>query len=280
MALRIDEAPGRADQVEVQSLDFQAFLKRSMIGRGACDRHLDPLEIRNERARPAWAARPDRSELPAACAAPAIACELAERGRDRALQRHGRVVPGIVGLAAGADPERLLVAMPGRVPAAAGHVDSAAKGEAIVDHHDLLVMRCARRVHRIELGVDALVPPPAEEGERRGAAEDRLHRAEIPAQQIDVERRAPLDQPQDEVADRLRGAVLAAADPDSGVEIPADQHDPPLGRQHRLARRGEIVGGIDDQCGAVGTLDAPAIGAGAKQGLVHGTVPSDCPGPV
>ena len=148
-----------------------------------------------------------------------------------------------------------------RVPPVARHVDAAAKGEAIVDDDDLLVMGSAGRMGSIEarcgcgratsicIRVKIVVP--------RNSVSDG---ADIPAQQVDFQFGPALDQPEDEVAQLLRAFRLAlAAKMDAGVEIPADEHDPAFCRQHRQAAGPEIVVGIDDQGGPARLGNAPAV---------------------
>ena len=52
-------------------------------------------------------------------------------------------------------------------------------------------------------------------------------------------------------------ASIVEADP--GIEIPADEQDLLFRAEHRLPSEPEIIGGIDDQARAVGTLDPPAV---------------------
>jgi hypothetical protein len=110
----------------------------------------------------------------------------------------------------------------------------------------------------IEFRVDPLLGHPSGQADDRRPAEQGLHCAHVPAQQVDLEPRTSLGEPEHEVAELHR---IVAAEPDPRVEIPADQHDAALGRQHGAARRLEIVGGIDDHRGPGGALDAPAIHA-------------------
>ena len=58
---------------------------------------------------------------------PAAAAQIAQRDRGLALDQHRHVVPRPIGLAIGPAPARIVIEMLGRVPAIAGHVDSAAK---------------------------------------------------------------------------------------------------------------------------------------------------------
>jgi hypothetical protein len=151
-----------------------------------------------------------------------------------------------------------MVAMLRRVPAVAGHVDTAAEGHAVVDHDDLVMVRGAQCCGAVEPRVDARMGHPAHQGEDRGTAEQGAHRAHVPAQQEDLELGIALHQPQDEFA---QGARLARqplfAELDAGVEVPADQHDALLRLQHRLAADLEIGLRIDDQPGPRRFLPAP-----------------------
>ena len=149
-----------------------------------CDRHV--REMRRQGVGPGRG-RPIRRERrtgpPPARLAPALARELTQRGSGGALQRHGRIVPRAVGRAVRHGAARVVVEMRGRVPAVAGHVDAAAEGEAIVDHHDLVVVARAGVGGGVEPGVDALVGHPAHQGEQGRAAEQGAQRADVPAQQ-------------------------------------------------------------------------------------------------
>lgn len=192
---------------------------------------------------------------------PAVAAQFGECRRRRTGDRGRRIVPRLVEPTARQPPSGVVVAMRTRVPALRGHVDPAAKGEAVVDRHDLLVMRRSGRVMGVELHMDARMPCPLPHGEQRLAAKDRLQRADVPAQQIQLQLRIALDQPVEEIADRLRPVdVHAIADQrDTRVEIPSDQHDALLRRGEGFARHAEIAVGVDDYRQAVRPLDPPDI---------------------
>jgi hypothetical protein len=148
--------------------------------------------------------------------------------------------------------------MLGRVPAVAGHVDAAAEGQAIVDHDDLVMVRGAQRRGAVEPRVDARMGHPAHQREDRRAAEQRLQRPDVPAQQEDFQLGIALHQPQHELAQRARLAREAlVGERDAGVEVPADQHDALPRLQHRLAAGLEIGARVDDQPGACRRLPPP-----------------------
>lgn len=68
--------------------------------------------------------------------------QLGERTGSRPLQRCGRVMPRAVGFAVGLTAPGIVIAMRTGIPSFGGHVDPAAEGaEAVVNDHDLLVMR-------------------------------------------------------------------------------------------------------------------------------------------
>ncbi len=254
---------GPGDLREEQRL---ALVHRDLIihlGFGPRDRDVDIAEMHAELVGPAGRARVRLGDRHAACQHPAVAEQLPQCGRDGACDRADRVVPRLVGTARGTPPPRIVMAMLARVPAVAGHVDPAAKGEAIVDDDDLLVMRPRGRMMPVELGMDARMPHPLHHREQGRAAEQRLDRTGIPAEQEDLELGLAFDQPQDEGAERRRfaGAVDPGFELDPRIEIPADQHDPPLGVEHGDARLAEIFLRIDDHGHLVRAFDTPAFGS-------------------
>ena len=140
-----------------------------------------------------------------------------------------------------------------RVPARRGHVDPAAESEPVVDHHDLLVVAGAGRMGAVELEVDLLGHRPARQPQDGRAPAEQLGRAQIPFEDVDRNVRPVLRPSRRAVVRaspaRRRPARKVEADP--RVEIPADQQDLLFGAEHRLAREREIIGGVDDQRGAV-----------------------------
>ncbi len=202
----------------------------------------------------------DGSECVPARFAPAPAREFAERGGGRALQCHRQIVPWAVGRSVRHDAARIVVEVIGRVPAVAGHVDTAAKSQAVVDHHDLVMVSRTGRRGGVEAGVDARMGHPAQHREQGRAAKQGAQRADVPAQQEDLQVGGTLDQPENEVAQGAWFAVqtgLAAGKLYAGVEIPANQHDPPMRLQHPEPRRGKVFGSVDYQRGPCGRRMAP-----------------------
>ena len=162
LALGIDEAPRRGDQVEVEPLDLADRLGLGSI-RAASARCATSTSWNCGASSSGQQSLPPLIGASAAPPAtlPAVARQFAEARRRRGLRarwwhraRADRAAP--FGRAAA----RLVVAVLARVPAVAGHVDAAAEGEAVVDHDDLLVVRGGRRMGAVEPGVDARVPHP------------------------------------------------------------------------------------------------------------------------
>ena len=165
----------------------------------------------------------------------------------------------------------IVVAVGAGVPAAGGDIDAAGKGETVVDDHDLLVMRAAERVACVEPEGDLAVHEPADQHRPAEEPADRLQQAGVPAQDLDLQPRRAIDQPQHELAQAARGlrSVFGMAKVDARVEFPADQHDAMFGGQHGGAHQPEIILGIDDDAGARRTFDAPAFSTGGQRSVAH-----------
>src|SRR5690606_2303158 len=154
---------------------------------------------------------------------------------------------------------RIVIEMLAAVPSPCRHVDAAAKGDAIVDHDDFLVMRRGKRMGAIQLEGNALVPFPAEDGEKSGAAEQRLDGARIPAQQSDLKVWRAVGEPENEIAEFLRPLACVITETDAGIEIPSDQIDAVPRLQHGLARHDEIISRIDNERKALRRLRPPVV---------------------
>jgi len=61
--------------------------------------------------------------------------------------------------------------------------------------------------------------------------------------------------------------LLLRLELDSHVEVPADEHDPGAGLQHRGLGMPEIIGCVDDEGEAFGRFDAPARPARSPHGV-------------
>ena len=280
LAFGIDQPPRPRDERDIQRLDL---VDRFLVGE-LWQRARDPdghvPEVRLEPVRPAIRAIGHGLDRIPAGGMPPLPTGVTEGACHRALQRHGRVMPRPVRRAVRSDAARFLVLVVSRVPSFAGHVDAAAKGHAVVDHHDLLVMRSGDRMMPVEFEVDLAVAHPAQDREQGSAMEQRLERTGIPAQYVNIEQGTALDQPADERSDRRRTLVLPLpGELDPGVEVPADQHDAPLGLEHRGAGGPEIVIGVDDD-GRTACRGGPperAPNGGVAHGLWHLNAHDDAP---
>jgi hypothetical protein len=146
------------------------------------------------------------------------------------------------------------------VPAVGGDVDAAGEGDAVVDDHDLLVVRAADRVVLVDGEHQPVGSPPVEQHDRRQAARQGDQHADVPVQDADLQLRvAPdggLEHPAQPVG--AGGAVPAGIELDARVEVPADEQHPAARAQHRLLQRREVVGGVHEDGEPVGPLDPPA----------------------
>ena len=179
-------------------------------------------------------------------------------------------MPRTIGAAIGADTARLLIGMIARIPSVDRHVDSAAKGDIIIDHHHLLMMRPGRRMMAIKPHMDLWILYPFGDAQQRSPMEQSLDRARIPPQNIDIQPRRPFDQPAEKGPDAHRRPVIfPITKADSCVKIPSDQQDLLARLQHRGPRRLEIIIGVDDDLGPAGMFNPPAIAVRIEQSLVH-----------
>ena len=180
-------------------------------------------------------------------------------------------MPGAVAATRRPSAARVLVDVIARIPAVGRHVDAAAEGQLVVDHHDLLVVRGTRRMGAVELEMDAPARHPVENGQRRRAAPDGHQRADVPFEHMDLDLRPVLVEPAQEGAELVRTLerFLLRLEGHAGVEVPADQIDAVPGRKDRLFRGDEIVGRIHDQREAIDMLDPPAVSAWFEQGFVN-----------
>ena len=151
LALKIKKPLRRRDLLEKESLDLVDRLLVVHLRMGTGDGDVDVLERRPEPSRPAFDLRLDRLELLARGTLPSIATGPGEGGGGRSTDRGRGVMPWIVGRSVEIDARGIHVVVGRRVPARTRHVYPAAEGQAVVDRHDLLVMRGACRVMAVEL---------------------------------------------------------------------------------------------------------------------------------
>ena len=86
--------------------------------------------------------------------------------------------------AGGSPSTRLIIRMGTRVPAINGDVDTAAKGDIIIDHDHLLVMRSRRWMMAVQPQVNLRILDPQGGPHQRFCLKQRLERAGIPPQDM------------------------------------------------------------------------------------------------
>jgi hypothetical protein len=158
----------------------------------------------------------------------------------------------------------------GGVPAVGCDVDATGEGQAVVDHHDLLVVRAADRVVGVDTEGEPIRGAPVEQHDRLEPSPQRTEHAEVPLQDADLQPRIALHRDlQDAAQPVVPGATRPQrVEPDPGVEVPADEEHALFGAQDRTLERREVVGGVDEDGVPGGPLDPPAGLAGDQQGVV------------
>ena len=150
-------------------------------------------------------------------------------------------MPGLRIIAVLQAAQRIVVQMIAVVPAAIRHVDAAAKGQAVVDDDDLLVMAGAKRVAAVKGQVDLV----------------GRHQLDLKRGQDGVQEQAdPVRKP---VGGQAVPVAFAGQHLDLEIEIPADHHDHPLRLQQRLAQGAEIGLAVDDHGQPVRRFHPPTI---------------------
>ena len=112
---------------------------------GACDADVDAGEIGGNAVRPRIARPAGAAAFARRRRSPPFPDKLGERERGSAVDHGLDIVKRSIGRARGIDAARIVRAVLGAVPAPDGQVQSAGKGDRVVHHHDLLMMRRADR---------------------------------------------------------------------------------------------------------------------------------------
>jgi hypothetical protein len=89
---------------------------------------------------------------------------------------------------------------------------------------------------------------------------------EIPGEHVDAQRAPPDQQAVQELAESVGPAVRCAVDqqPNAAVEVPPHDDDRLAGLLRRLAEGVEIGVAVDEECGPLGSFDAPAVAPGPE----------------
>ena len=272
LALHVDRAAGRGDRRQPQQLDLVHQVLAVVLGAGAGDRDVDVGEQGLDLLGPALPLLGDLLEPLPGAALPPLASEFGDRMSGGPGHHAGRVVPRPGRPALGASgcrttSVRVAVGVVGGVPAVRGDVDAADEGQAVVDDHDLLVMRSADRVVGVDGEGEPVGTAPVEQHDRLQTPAERAQHAEVPLEDADLQPRVLLHRLFEHGAEPvvLRPAAAERVEPDPRVEIPADEQHSPLGMQHGTLQGGEVAGRVDEDREAGGPLDPPAGLAGDQQ---------------
>ena len=154
-----------------------------------------------------------------------------------------------------------------RIPAGMREIEAADERDGIVDDDDLLVVRRADRMLAVEPELEPAVRLPVELEHGQPLALERIHHREIPRQRVRAQTAARCRHCVQEVAERLRKAVVRAFgdEPQPAVDVPADDEDRMARGGDRPAHRAEIRIGVDQHGQPMRTLDAPAVAPGDEQ---------------
>ena len=108
---------------------------------------------------------------------------------------------------------------------------------------------------------------PAELEPAQPFAFERKQQREVPAQHVDLQLRARLQQRVEKLAQRLGKAVVRAAgnQPHAAVDVPAENEYVPLRAGERGADRTEILASVDQESDPRRVRQAPAIASGHEQ---------------
>jgi len=154
---------------------------------------------------------PDRSQRLAGGMAPAKPCELGKGARARSVNHHLQVMDRGIRRAIGRQPQRVVGAMPSRIPSFDGEIDPADERQAVVNANDLLVMGRIDRMLLIEAEVNARVLLPLGASDERQSLARRVQGGDAPYQDANLELGMDLDERAQQIAQRRR--ILAGIGP-------------------------------------------------------------------
>ena len=144
---------------------------------------------------------------------------------------------------------RVAVGVVGGVPAVRGDVDAAGEGQAVVDDHDLLVVRAADRV----VGVDAEVEPVGGAAVQQHDRREARGRARAPCRGPTGGRRSPVPGSRPTAFSRTAPSRSSSGrPPSSGSSRIRGSKSQPMNRtrrsrtQHGPLQGGEVVGRVDE----------------------------------
>jgi len=154
---------------------------------------------------------------------------------------------------------RMACLMTAGVPSTLGKIQSAGKGERLVDNDDLLVMRRSDRMHAVFVEVQAPMG-----GKLRGKPPFPLlpiNHVEVPRQDVNVEAASANQQVVEKRTETVGEAVRFTVHPkaDTTVEIPTDDEDRVAGANGGRAKRREVRVSVNEKRDAGSVFDSPAV---------------------
>ena len=150
-----------------------------------------------------------------------------------------------------------------RIPAPYGDIETAAKSDCVVHHHDFLMMRRASGQIFVQTKANAPRRAPTQGKGREQLALERVKHRVVPHQEMHRELRPLIDERGQKVNKSFRISVVRmpalAHEAGAAVEVPTDDEYGRARLEQRLPKRAEIVGTVDQHRGAPGPLETPDI---------------------
>jgi hypothetical protein len=165
LVLDVDIALRARDHVEIQAFDVIHCRRAVAGGCGAGQAEVRIGQVGHQGVGPRIATHVHRLQTLVRRSPPACARRFGERRGSFTIDARHDIVHRRIGLAV-EHAARLLRTMGRSVPALAGEIQSADESDAIVDDHDLLVMRSRQRMRVVEAEVNAAMWLPRQTIER------------------------------------------------------------------------------------------------------------------
>ncbi|MGH8732976.1 MAG: hypothetical protein ACREVB_04775 [Burkholderiales bacterium] len=153
------------------------------------------------------------------------------------------------------------------VPATRGQIETATERDAIIDHHDFLMMRACYRVRVVVADANAPVRLPAEAVDRRKLALGVEEHRVIPDEDAHVEAPVAAREGIEEVTHQQR--LVAVLDPAikacSAIEIPGEDQDRAARALSGRRKRLEVRLSVDQQRESISLRGAPQFSPGRSR---------------
>ena len=205
-------------------------------------------------------------------APPALAEQVAEGLGGLPVDHGHHLVPRRVAVLVGHDPPLVDLQVGRRVPAVDRDVAPAGEGDAVVDHHHLLVMAGPEWDMVIQPELDRRVREPLAGLVREEFLAGGDRQGRLPNQQPHVELRPGSRERDQHVAHLvgiIRAVITVREQARAWIESPTEDQDRAAGLLHGLVDGREIGLGVDQERDALGAGRAPAGLAGGQQHRPH-----------